>query len=197
MKQRVRGVRVLKTNTNAIIFGPIILAITPVFCALLVATGASALSLPRIVKDITTPVTDILPKKSTPVQPASAPASIPSDDQQAAPPISNAALSTADTSTNVSQLVEYGAPLEPMPVYTQDFQQLNVQPRRGVQPILARSLRATQNTSFAFLQPSEQGWKIFGTPWYLWALVIVTIVGAWWWIAVQKARHLMSLAFWR
>lgn len=197
MKQRMQGIQVLKTSTNAIIFGLTMLAITPVFCALLVTTGASALSLPDIVRGITAPVTDILPGKSVPAQPAPTPASRHGDNQQVAPSASNTTSSTTtDTTTNASQPVVSGAPLEPMPVLTQDLQQINTQPRQSVQPIVARSLRPAQNSSFAFLQPSEQGWKILGAPWYWWGLVILAAAGIWWWIAVQKARHLISLAFW-
>jgi hypothetical protein len=83
-----------------------------------------------------------------------------------------------------------------MPTLNQDLEQINLQSRGSIQPAVARSVSATQNSSFAFLQPSEQGWKIFGAPWYLWGLAIVAIVGIWWWLAVQKARHLISLAFW-
>lgn len=190
MKQRVRDVSILRTNTSAIISGLIMLAIAPVFCALLVTTGASALSLPKILKDITAPVIDSVPGKSTPTPPTHA------NNQQATPAASSADSSTTEAATNTSQPAEYVAPLEPMPIYTQDLQQINTQPHHDGRAAAVRSLNVSQNSAFALLQPSEQGWKIFGTPWYWWGLAIVASVSLWWWLAVQKARRLILLAFW-
>lgn len=166
MKQQVRGVSVVKTNTDAIIFLLMILVIASVFCSLLVAREVSALSLPGLTKDVTVPVVVTLPEISTPGQPALASTS--SDDRQVASPTSNTASPTTDASVNPSQLVGYDTRLEPMPVYSRNLQQLSIQPYRGMQPALAHSLRATPNSSFSFLQPSEQGWQIAGIAWYWW-----------------------------
>jgi hypothetical protein len=175
--------------------GLILLAIAPVFCSLLVAPSASALSLPGIINDITAPVTDVLAKKSTPAHPTPTATPAPGEGHQAAPPASNAASPTTDMSADAAQPVEYGEPLDPMPVYTQRPQYVNVPSHYTVQPAAAHNLRTTQDSSLAFLQPSEQGWKIFGTPWYLWALAGAAIATGWWWTAVHKAKYLYLSLF--
>jgi len=156
------------------------LAVMPVFCALVVATGVSALSLPHIVKDVAAPVIKILPEKTTPAQPAPAAAPVYSrSPQSASATTTTVATPTNDTATGAAYSVGEGAPLEPIPSFAQDLQQMNTQPRRGAQLIAVHSARTLQSASFAILQPSEQGWQIAGIAWYWWVVAGVAIWLGW------------------
>lgn len=192
MKQRVWGVGVLRTN--AITFGLMILVTASVFCSL--SSGeVRALSLPRIIDDVTAPILDTSPGRSEQAPPSATPAAA-SNSQQAAPTTAGAPAPASDTATNSSAVAGNDAPLELLPTYSQDLQRLTDQSRSDTRPTLAHALRTMPSSSFVFLQPSEQGWKIFGIPWYYWMLIVIAIVGGWWWFSVQKAKRLLSLAFW-
>lgn len=187
MQQRVRDVSVLERKYKTFVTCVCMLAVMPVFCALAVATGVSALSLPRIVEDVAAPVIKILPEKTTPAQPA-APLHSSRSPQSASVTTTTVTMPTNDTTTDAVYSVGEGAPLEPILSFTQDLQQINTQPRRGAQLIAVHSARTPQSGSFAILQPSEQGWQIAGIAWYWW---VVAGVAIWlgWRLLLRRARE--------
>ncbi|GEM_PF-1920129 len=186
MQQRVRDVSVLEGKYKTFVTCVCMLAVMPVFCALTVATGVNALSLPHVIKDVAAPVIKILPEKTTPAQPA---APVYSRSPQSASVITTTVTApTNDTTIDAAYSVGEGAPLEPIPFFTQDLQQINTQPRRGAQLIAVHSARTPQSASFAILQPSEQGWQIAGIAWYWW---VVAGVAIWlgWRLLLRRARE--------
>ncbi|MFI5212537.1 MAG: hypothetical protein ACHQTE_01075 [Candidatus Saccharimonadales bacterium] len=188
MNWRMRDVTILKMN--GLIIGISLLATMPVFCNLLFAYPASALSPLGLVRDTSMQLKEVVLGNEGNVTPSTQATPQPARSQSTTSPHSSSAVSSPMAANQSSPAVVYGAPLDLVnpieidPLHEDGAHQPSVQlASAGPRNSLSSN---SYSSAIPLLQPTDQGWKILGVLWYWWVIGGV--------IAAAGVRFSMKLA---